>query len=102
MSKLQCVIRTRGGDEIKKTSEVTGSGKSYLSSLSADLCQMQLEVNTFLTQLVEKEKAEKTSIPKGRNGGGDSSEKDEGRSPLYMSILHVFCVGFCQCRHGGR
>ena len=74
MSTLQCVIRSKGGEEVKKTAEIAGKGKDYLSSLSASLSAMQTEVNTFLTQLVEKEKAEKqggTHVECGTTSGDE-------------------------------
>lgn len=75
---LQCVIRPKRGDEIKKTAEITGDRKSHLSSLSANLSQMQSEVNAFLTELVEEEKAEKINQP----GGGKSTQttSESGRA----------------------
>ena len=45
--------------EVKKTAEIVGKGKDYLSSLSTNLSRMQSKVNAYLTQLVEKERAEK-------------------------------------------
>ena len=76
MNTLQCVIKCKGEkEEVKKTAEVAGRGKEYLSSLSSSLSQMQTEVNTFLTQLVEKEKAEKVGgVPKESG----TSSGDEG------------------------
>ena len=62
MSTVQCVVRPKGegaGDEFKKTAEIAGEGRGYYSSLSDGLSQIQSEVNAHLTQLVEKEKAEK-------------------------------------------
>lgn len=57
MNRLECVIRVKGEEkEVKKVAEIRGTGKDYLTSLSSSICQMQGEVNTFLTQLVEKEK----------------------------------------------
>ena len=59
MSTLQCVVKSKEGDEFQKKTEMTGEGRSYYSSLSTNLVQMQSDVNAHLTQIVEKEKAEK-------------------------------------------
>lgn len=76
MSTLQWVVRSKGGkEEVKKTTEIAGKGKEYLSSLSSSLTRMQSEVNTFLTQLVEKEKAEKLGGMREERG---TTSGDEG------------------------
>ena len=56
------MVKSREGGEFQKMTEITGEERSYYSSLSTNLVQMQSEVNAFLTQIVEKEKAEKSSI----------------------------------------
>lgn len=97
---LQCVIRPRRGDEIRKTAEITGDRKSHLSSLSANLSQMQSEVNTFLTKLVEEEKAEKANQPSGGRSGQTNSES--GRAFAWQPLV---CIYLCVCilnRHGRR
>ena len=73
MSTLQCVVRCKGGkeEEFRKTTEIAGEGKDYLSSLSAGLSQMQQEVNSFLTVLVEREKAERVGGTVKHSGGGE-------------------------------
>ena len=77
---LQCVIRSRGGGEVKKVAEVVGEGRSYLASLSDNLSRMQSEVNAYLTEQVEKEKGEKTgsTAPPRRGSSDRSSSEDEG------------------------
>lgn len=97
---LQCVIRPRRGDEIKKTAEITGDRKSHLSSLSANLSQMQSEVNTFLTKLVEEEKAEKTNQPSGGRSGRTNSESGKGFCLATSCLQFYLCV--CKNRHGRR
>ena len=104
MSTLQCEIRSLRGDEFKKTAEITGDRTSHLSSLSANLTQMQSEVNSFLTQLVEKEKAEKkSSTPKGESSAAATSG-DEGvyiHFPmLQLSSANAFST--FMYRYGGR
>ena len=73
---MQCAIRSLGGEEFKKSVDITGDRNSHLASLSANLSQMQLEVNSFLTQLVEKEKAEKSQTPREESSVGATSGDD--------------------------
>ena len=75
MSTLEFVVRTRGGEkEVKKTAEIAGKGKDYLCSLSANLSRMQSEVNAYLTQLVEKERAEKLGENQEQRGTTSGNE----------------------------
>lgn len=85
---LQCVIRPKRGEEVKRTAEISGDRKSHLSSLSANLSQMQLEVNTFLTKLVEVEKAEKTNQPIGGKSGQTTQTSSE--TGTYISAITVY------------
>ena len=100
MNTLQCEIRSLGGDEFKKTAEITGDRTSHLSSLSANLAQMQSEVNLFLTQLVEKEKAEKkSSTPKGESSvaatSGDEGVCNNHAATIIRCILILHSLILC-------
>ena len=73
-STLQCTIRPKEGGEIQRTAEISGEGKSYLACLSENLSAMQVEVNSLLTEMVEKEKAESSSKNGTRSEGDSGSE----------------------------
>lgn len=79
-STLQCVIRTKEGVEVKKSEEIWGEGKAYLTSLSDNLSRMQSDVNTYLTELVEKERgqAAKSGLQPNEDSGEDSSSDENG------------------------
>ena len=79
-STLQCMIRPREGGEIQRTAEISGEGKDYLGCLSERLSAMQTEVNSLLTELVEKEKAQNLK-------SSATSEGDSGTEGGYSSYL---------------
>ena len=53
---VQCTVELMNGQRVEKTAQVTGHGKEYLSSLSAILSTLKEDVNTVLSEQVEKEK----------------------------------------------
>ena len=73
-STLQCTIKPKEGGEIQRTAEIRGEGKGYLACLSENLSAMQVEVNSLLTELVEKEKAQSSSKNSTRSEGDSGSE----------------------------
>ena len=78
MSSLQCTIRTREGGEIQKSAEIRGEGKTYLSCLSENLSSMQTEINTILTEMVDKEKG----LKNGARRKEDSDSEGNGMPTL--------------------
>ena len=91
---LQCVVRPRGRGREKvytNTAQITGEGRnSYLSSLSTSLSQMQPGVNTFLTQLVEEEKAAKMGSTHKKDGACNTDEGMQLKSLCLTLYNHVF------------
>lgn len=77
---LQCTIRSQDGGEVQRTVEIKGEGKSYLRCLSEGLSAMQSDVNTLLTEMVDKEKSQAAK-------SGARAESDEGIN--IMSVCSV-------------
>jgi len=77
---LQCTIRSKDGGEVQRTVEIKGEGKSYLRCLSEGLSAMQSDVNTLLTEMVDKEKSQAVK-------SGARAESDEGIN--LMSVCSV-------------
>ena len=98
MNQLQCAIRSRDGDEFTESAEITGEGRSYLACLSDSLSQMQTEVNTVLTQLVEKGKA--TKISDSSKGSGVTNSGYDGMRVIVHILFHynypLSCIYYMQ------
>ena len=90
---LQCVIRTKEGVEVKTSEEIWGEGKTYLANLSDNLSRMQADVNTYLTELVEKERGQvaKSGVQPSGDSGEDSSDED-GKDSCPMAHTVAMCM----------
>lgn len=90
---LQCVIRTKEGVEVKTSEEIWGEGKTYLANLSDNLSRMQADVNTYLTELVERERGQvaKSGVQPSGDSGEDSSDED-GKDSRPMAQTVAKCM----------
>lgn len=77
---VQCTVELTNGQRVEKTAQVTGHGKEYLSSLSAILSTLKGDVNTVLSEQVEKEK-QQPSQPLKRPTEDEEDAEDESDTP---------------------
>jgi len=85
---LQCTIRSQDGGEVQRTVEIKGEGKSYLRCLSEGLSAMQSDVNTLLTEMVDKEKSQaaKSGARAESDEGMDDDDDDDDNSDADSNI----------------